>query len=192
MKHSILSKLLAVTLGLAVLAGQVACSNSQTINVVNTIAAQLPVYLTAASNIATVAGDPALAAVFQQVSSIAQTDYPIIQAAVKAYQTNQTSGNFNALVAAVNTAASQINAQVLQANKIADPKTEAVALASLSAFALVVNGMAIALAGVNKSSTPAATAALIGYDDVKGYLSQKDIEQTAAVYGVSADYVAGL
>lgn len=194
MKNSLTSKLLAIALCLAVIGGQVACSSSQVINVVNVVATQTPIALNLATNLITAAGgsNPALTATLTKISNVVATDAPAIEAAIATWKANQTAGNLSALAAVVNSLAATVNAQFLQANSVADPKADAVTLASIAGVSAVLSGMALALAGVNKTTTPAVIGASIGYDDIKGYLSQKDIEQTAATYGVSVDYVNGL
>ena len=194
MKYSLTSKLLAIAMCLAVVGGQVACSSSQVVNVVNIVATQTPIALNLANNLITAGGgsNPALTATLTKISGIVATDAPVIEAAIATWKSNQTASNLSALAAVVNSLAATVNAQFLQANSVADPKADAVILASIAGVSTVISGMALALAGVNKTTTPAATAASIGYDDIKGYLSQKNVEQVAATYDVSPEFVSGL
>lgn len=172
--------LVAVSSGFVVM--ETGCTASQLATSVAIIEQQLPVALTLAVNLASIA-DPALAPVFTLISTAVTTDQPGIAAAVAAWKANKSSGNFAALSAAVSTLAGKINAQVLAANGVANPQKDAIALTAIGGIALLINGWAASLSGGNVSAT--ATAAL---HVIEGWPEgRRQIEETAAVYGVSAE-----
>jgi len=170
---------------------QAGCGNntSQVVNVINAIDAQLPPAMQTAASIASLAGNPQLGAVFQTVGELAATDGPLISATIAAWKANQSAGNLQAIVAAVNTFASGVNQQLLAANKLVNTDNERLALASLTGLVATINGFSIALAAVNKNAKTALLRSPTPYSAVAAYIPRREIERVAACYGVSADDV---
>ena len=112
---------------------------------------------------------------------------PLIKDAGAAWTANKSAGNLSALSAAVNTLASEVNAQVLAANKVANTDSEKTALTALLLFSATVNGMAAALSEVN-----AKLVLPCGYHEVLAMTPRSTQEQVAKVYGVAPDFLSGM
>jgi hypothetical protein len=171
---------------------QTGCGTSQVVNVINAIDAQLPPAMQTAASIASLSGNPQLAAVFQTVGQLAVTDGPVISATIAAWKANQNAGNLQAIIAAVNTLASGVNQQLLAANRLVNTDNERLALASLTGLVATINGFSIALAAVNKNAKTAMLRAPTPYTAVAEYIPRREIERVAASYGVSAGDVLAI
>jgi hypothetical protein len=163
------------------------CSSSQTAKTVNTIVAEAGVALQSAAAFAQLRNDPKLGAFFESVYSAAMVDLPIIKDAAAAWTANKSGGNLSALAAAVNTLASEVNAQVLAANKVANSESEKSVLSALLLFSATVNGMAAALSGVSaKLQLPP------GYSEVVALTPLSTRLQVAEAYGVAPGFAGGI
>jgi hypothetical protein len=163
------------------------CSSSQTTKTVNVVVAEAGVALQSAAAFAQLRNDPTLGAFFQSVYSAAIVDLPIIKDAGAAWTANKSAGNLSALSAAVNTLATEVNAQVLAANKVANTDAEKSVLSALLLFSATVNGMAAALSGVSaKLVLPS------GYREVLALTPRSTQEQVAEAYGVAPDFLSGM
>jgi len=87
----------------------------------------------------------------------------------------------------VNTLASEVNAQILAANKVANTDSQKSVLAALLLFSATINGMAAALSGVS-----AKLALPRGYREVLALTPRPTQEQVAKAYGVGPGFVAGM
>ncbi|MGB8768653.1 MAG: hypothetical protein WCC92_03495 [Candidatus Korobacteraceae bacterium] len=176
---------LLMSMGLCVF--NTGCSSSQTAKTVNTVLAEAGVALQSAAAFAQLRNDPALGAFFESVYNAAIVDLPLIKDAGAAWTANKSAGNLSALSAAVNTLASEVNAQVLAANKVANTDSEKSALAALLLFSATVNGMAGALSGVSaKLVLPS------GYREVLALTPHSAQQQVAKAYGVAPDFSDGM
>ena len=179
------SLVLALLLCMGTLTFSTGCGKITAPQVINIIESQLPADLTLAENIAKLSGNPQLTAVFSQISTIAGTDLPLIQAAVAAYQSSKTAGNLTALAAAVNTLANALTPQVLAANRLVSTQGEAIAVAVVAGLSLAINGWAIALA-----NSGAKVAQLPSQNDMRELAKlagHEQVEQVAKTYGLTAE-----
>src|ERR1035438_569183 len=179
------SVVMSLLLVMGLLTFSTGCGKVTAPQVISIIESQLPADLTLAANIAKLTGNSQLVAVFNQISTIAGTDLPLVQAAVAAYKANKTTGNLNALAAAVSTLANTLTPQVLAANRLVSTNAEAIAVAVVAGLSLAINGWAIALANAG-----AKTAQLPNQNDLRelAKIAGRDqVGRVAIVYGVTPE-----
>jgi hypothetical protein len=181
------SAVLSVLMGMGLCVFNAGCSSSQTAKTVNIVVAEAEVALQSAAAFAELRGDPTLGAFFESVYNAAVVDLPLIKDAGAAWVANKSAGNLSALAAAVNSLASEVNAQVLAANKVANSGSERSVLASLLLFSATINGMAAALSGVS-----AKLALPVGYREVLALTPRLTQEHVARAYGVAPGFVGGM
>ena len=181
------SPVLSVLMCMSLCVFNTGCSSSQMAKTVNIVVVEAEVALQSAAAFAQLANDPTLGAFFQSVYSAAVVDLPLIKGAGAAWSANKSAGNLSALAAAVNTLASEVNAQVLAANKVANTDSEKKVLAALLLFSATINGMAAALSGVS-----AKLALPRGYREVLALTPRSTQEQVAQAYGVAPDFLEGM
>jgi len=187
----IFTSILAIVMSLGLVVTETACSASQVGTAINVVNSQLPVALGEAAIIASLAGNTSVAAFMQTASGLVSTDGPVIKDAVAAWKSatgTDKTAKFNALTAVVTSLASNVNVQFLQANKVATTQDEQLAVASLGALSLVLNGMAIALTNAGGVSA----AMTVPTSQVASLYQKKDVEALAKVYGVSYDQAVKL
>ncbi|MGA3053389.1 MAG: hypothetical protein ABSD63_04215 [Candidatus Korobacteraceae bacterium] len=181
------SVVLSVLMCMALCVFNTGCSSSQTAKTVNIVVAEAEVALQSAAAFANLRNDPTLGAFFESVYNAAVVDLPLIKDAGAAWTANKSAGNLSALSAAVNTLASEVNAQILAANKVANTDSQKSVLAALLLFSATINGMAAALSGVS-----AKLALPRGYREVLALTPRPTQEQVAKAYGVGPGFVAGM
>jgi hypothetical protein len=181
------SPVLSVLMCMSLCVFNTGCSSSQIEKTVNIVMAESGVALQAAAAFAELRHDPALTVFFDSVYSAAVTDLPLVKAAGAAWIANKSAGNLAALSAAVNTLASEVNSQVLAANKVVTTDSQKSSLAALQLFAATVNGMSVALVGVSASMLLPDD-----YHEVLALTSRSTQEQVAKTYGVTPEFAAVL
>lgn len=181
------SVVLSVLMGMGVCVFGSGCSSSQTAKTVNIVMAEAGVALQSAAAFAELRKDPTLGAFFESVYSAAVVDLPLIKETGAAWMANKSAGNLSALSAAVNALASEVNTQVLAANKVANSESEKSVLATLLLFSATVNGMAAALSGVSAKLAPPG-----GYSEVLALTPRATQERVAKAYGVEPECVGGM
>lgn len=180
--YSVVLSLLLVFTACAVETG---CTSNQFNTVLNTISTQLPAAEALAQNIATLANDPVLSPFVTTIGNAAAADLPILQAAISTYQASSSTGKKQAIFDLVSALATGINAQVLAANKVANPSTQADALKQIAAIAAVVNGFQLVLAPFFNGKTTSAMNARATYESVSAYIPRQEKEKVARSYGYS-------
>jgi hypothetical protein len=181
------SVVLSVLMGMGLCLFTTGCSSSQTAKTVNIVVAEAEVALQSAAAFAQLRNDPTLGAFIESVYSAAVVDLPLIKDAGAAWTANKSAGNLSALSAAVNTLASEVNIQVLAANKVANTDSQKSVLAALLLFSATINGMAAALSGVSAKVTLPG-----GYREVLALTPRSTQEQVAQAYGVAPDFMGGM
>ena len=181
------SVVLSVLMGMGLGVFNSGCTSSQIAKTVNIVMAEAGVALQSAAAFARLGNDPTLGAFFESVYSAAIVDLPLIKDACAAWTANKSAGNLSALSAAVNSLASEVNAQVLAANRVANTDSEKSVLAALLLFSATINGMAAALSGVSaKLALPG------GYREVLALTPRSTQEQVAKTYGVAPEFADGV
>ena len=155
------------------------CSQASFDKNMKVVQSEVPAAVALGQSILTLSGDSAATPFLTAVGNAAATDLPILQAAIDAYFANKSSGTKNAIFAVVTKLAGAVNTQVLAANKVLDPKTEADALQKLAAFSVVVNGFQLVLAPFFNSSASARQQ----FQEVQPFSPREAQEQMAEAYG---------
>jgi hypothetical protein len=151
---------LAIVLCGSLVMMETACSSAQVENAVAQVEAQLPNLITLANNIATLSGNPEVAVVFGTVTTAIQADLPIFKAALAAYQADKSAGNFQAVIAALDSIINAVNPQLLAANKIASTPAQKTAVNALAVFSTALalsDGFLIAVQPAAAQAAHAAT-----------------------------------
>ena len=186
MTRRMLSYALAAIVAMATMVPLTGCSDTQTVNVINGIEAQLPLALSQAATIAKFAGNPSLAEVLFRASSAVTADKPALDAAIAAWKASPSSSKLQKIAAVVTAVASNLNAEVLAANGLTiTTQDEQLAMISLTGLAAVFNGFAIALGSVNKQAMAMAGGMAVPYSRVAGLIPGVQKREVAASFGVS-------
>src|ERR1017187_882907 len=112
------------------------------LQMVQLISSQVPGDLIIASTIASLEGNPQLAAVFTKISKAASSDLPLIQDLAQTWITYQTDANMAALAAKIAALSNKLTPALLEANGLVSTDAEKIALLTVSAFVLGVNAWA--------------------------------------------------
>lgn len=182
-------KILSLTLAVGMVIGGAACSSSQVSTAMSLINSSLPTVLSEASAITSLAGNQKLSDILQIAATDAKTDAPVIKAAVLAWQQNKTAGNLAAAAAAVSSLASNVNDQFIQAQGLAVTTDDKLAVASLGALSLTLNGLVIALqsAGVKTSmnTMPHEILPYVTHDEVQKAANEFNVSYDQAITAIS-------
>jgi hypothetical protein len=157
------------------------CSAAKFDSTVSVIEKQIPAAEALAQDVATLASDPSIGTFAIEIGTAASVDLPALTNAISAYKANKTASTKAAIFAVLTSFQSSVNAQLLAANRVVDAGSQKSALAKLAAFALVVNGLELALAPFFNG--PAAVSAKAEFQQVQPFIPRDAQEQIAEVYG---------
>lgn len=155
------------------------CSQSKFDSTVKVIQSEIQPAANLAAAIAQLANDPAVAPFANAIAAAGGSDLAAVSNAVDAYFANRSSGNKQAIFSAVQSLVGAVNAQLLAANKVLDPKSQAKALQELAAFSLVISGFEVALAPFFNQTVKAKA----DFEKVQPFIPRDAQEQMAEAYG---------
>lgn len=184
MFKKILTSILAIVMSAGLVVTETACTSNQVSSAISAVNSQLPTALSEASTISSLAGNTNVAVFMQTAGNLVSTDGPVIKSALAAWKAASGTdkvAKFNQLTAVVTSLASNVNLQFLQANKIASTQDEKLAVASLGALSLLLNGMSIALTNAGGVSAQME----VPTNQVASFYQKKDVKALAKVYGIS-------